>query len=104
MSKYHNVAVHLDGRRFASKAEARRYQDLCLLLAAGSIRDLVCQPRYPLCVNGKLVSTYVADFSYYDVASSRIIIEDVKGVRTALYQLKKKLMGALYGVTISEIR
>lgn len=32
-NKYHAIAVHVDGRRFASKKEAARYLELRLLVA-----------------------------------------------------------------------
>ena len=36
-------------------------------------------------------TTYKADFTYYD-ADGKMIIEDVKGVRTDVYKLKRKMM------------
>ena len=47
-SKYGNQKVALDGHTFDSRAEARRYQELHLLLAAGEITDLVVHPRFAL--------------------------------------------------------
>ena len=48
--KYRAVPTVIDGIRFASKAEARRYGELRLLEQAGEIRDLVRQPRFALYV------------------------------------------------------
>jgi len=31
------------------------------------------------------------------------VVEDVKGVKTPVYRLKKKLVEALHGITIQEI-
>lgn len=102
--KYGAVAVTVDGHRFPSKAEARRYGELRLLEQAGAIRDLELQPRFPLVVNGARVAVYVADFRYAEVGSRRVIVEDVKGVRTPLYRLKKRLVKVLYGVDVQEVR
>lgn len=99
-AKYKAVPTHVDGIRFASKAEAQRYSELKLLQKAGLIAGLTLQPRYDLIVNGVKVCTYVADFRYVNPG---VIVEDVKGIRTPVYQLKKKLMKALYGIEIREV-
>lgn len=98
-----------DGIRFASKAEAKRYANLKLLEKAGEVRQLEVQPAFPLDVinpaNGEVISVgvYKADFRYLDRAG-RTVIEDVKGMRTVVYKLKRKLVEALYGVQIVEVR
>lgn len=96
-SKYRNQPTEIDGIRFASKKEARRYQDLMLLERAGEIANLVRQPRYPLTVNGLHVCTYVGDAEYAEVKSGRTVTEDTKGVLTPEFKLKAKLFHALYG-------
>lgn len=104
MSKYHNSHVVEDGITFDSKAEARRYQELKLLQAAGEIKHLECQPRYPLIVNGVRVGEYRGDFRYTVTATDRIVTEDVKGCRTQVYALKKRLVEALYGIKVVEVQ
>jgi hypothetical protein len=101
LSKYHARATTVDGIRFASAAEARRYSELILLQSAGEITDLELQPHYKCVVNGQNVATYIADFRY--IEHGKVIVEDVKGVRTPVYRLKKKLVEALYGIEIVEI-
>lgn len=103
-SKYHAIPTEVEGIRFASRMEARRYQELRLLEGAGEIRDLEVQPRYPLRVNGRLICTYVADFRYWDVREGRQIVEDAKGVRTSTYKIKAKLMAACHGITVREVQ
>ena len=47
---------------------------------------------------------YIADFCYYE--NGRFIVEDVKGYRTEVYKIKKKLFEYKYreeGLTITEI-
>ena len=100
--KYHNRLTEVDGITFHSRAEAARYQELRLLERAGEIADLILQPAYPLVVNGVRVGKYVGDFAYTE-RDGRRVLEDVKGVKTAVYQLKKRLMAALYGIVITEV-
>jgi hypothetical protein len=85
-----------------SKAEAKRCGELHLLQRAGEIRLLEREPAFPVTVNGIKVFTYKADFAYFTDAGRTI--EDVKGVKTPVYKLKKKLVEAYYqGVKIVEI-
>lgn len=102
MTKYHAIKTVVDGITFASKAEAARYQELKLLERTGAIAELITQPVFHLVVNGHKIGKYIADFQYYE--NGKIITEDVKGVKTPVYNLKKKLVKALYGVEILETR
>jgi hypothetical protein len=104
VSKYGAVRTDVDGITFASKAEARRYGELCILAQQGVISDLECQPRFPLSVNGVKIGTYVADFRYLDRERGVITTEDVKGVRTPVYRIKKQLVKALYGIEVQEVQ
>jgi hypothetical protein len=99
-SKYSAIRTEVDGILFASKREARRYVDLKVLEQGGLIKNLELQPKFPLVVNGKHIAFYQADFKY--VEDGETIIEDVKGVRTPTYRMKKKLMSALWGIEIRE--
>jgi hypothetical protein len=102
-NKYKAEKHRIDGYTFDSKKEAQRYADLRLLVEAGEIRDLRIHPRFPLEINPNCIVTYVADFSYLPKDGSRTVVEDVKGVKTPVYRLKKKLMKAIYGIDIQEI-
>lgn len=101
--KYGAVRTEVDGISFASKAEAKRYGELKLLQKAGKIKQLTLQPKYPLVVNGVKVCDYIADFEYLVLGKSWPVVEDVKGMRTTIYRLKKKLMQAIHGIEIREI-
>lgn len=92
--KYRNRKTEVDGITFASKAEARRYGELKLLEKAGEIENLILQPRYRLRVEGANVGTYVGDFFYLE--DGRPVVEDVKGVETAVFRLKAKMFRATY--------
>jgi hypothetical protein len=103
-TKFGNKITQLDGNRFASLKEARRYTELKLLMQAGEVRELTLQPRYPLVVNGVKVAVYVGDF-YVVWADGTAVLEDVKSpaTKTAVYRLKKQLMKACYGLEIREV-
>lgn len=101
-SKYGAVRVVIDGIPFDSTREGERYGELKRLRDAGIIADLELQPRFPLTVNGITIGHYVADFRYVDRERGVVVTEDVKGVRTPVYRLKKKLVEALYGIEITE--
>lgn len=100
-SKYRAVPTVVDGHRFASKKEARRYSELCLLERAGEISNLALQVKFSLDIDGVHICNYHADFTYDD-KEGNVIIEDCKGVRTPAYKLKKKLMLAIYRIKILE--
>ena len=100
MSKYNAVKTEVDGFVFDSKAEARRYSELKLLERVGEIEKLELQPKFPIVVNGKKIATYIADFKYISYGS--LVIEDVKGMKTPIYRLKKKLVEAIYSIEIKE--
>ena len=100
-SKYGAKAVVIDGIRFASQKEGKRYAELKLLAKAGEIRVLQIQPQFTFEVRGVKMFTYIADFSYF--RDRKLVIEDVKGVRTPLYKLKKKIIEHEYNTEITEI-
>lgn len=102
-SKYRAQPTVVAGVRFASKAEARRHAELRLLERAGIVSQLRLQVWFPLVVSGTKVASYVADFVYLDSAG-RQVVEDVKGFRTPTYRLKQKLMRAIHGIEIKEIK
>lgn len=95
MSKYRAIPTAVDGIIFASKKEAHRYGELKMLERAGIIEGLKLQPKFPIVIESKLVCTYIADFTYID-QMKRVVVEDVKGMKTPVYRLKKKLVEARY--------
>lgn len=107
--KFNAKPKTVDGIRFASQAEARRYGELKLLAKAGKIAHLSIQPTFPLYVwdcdtqRDVQIGKYIADFQYWD--GEQTVIEDVKSpaTRTAVYKLKKKIVEHRLGITITEI-
>jgi hypothetical protein len=99
--KYRNKKCSVDGHRFDSIAEARRYIDLRLLEKAGKIQALTLQPSFDLSCCSLHICRYVGDFQYLE--DGKRVVEDVKGVRTRDYRIKKKMVRAIYGIQIVEI-
>lgn len=99
-SKYCNKKVVVDGIRFDSQKEAKRYGILKMRERAREIEYLVLQPVYELKVGVMLICKYKADFAYTEKGS--IVVEDVKGMKTPAYKLKAKLFEAIYGFKILE--
>ena len=129
--KYNNVP---DNRtvngiviRFDSTMEARRYDELMILLLAGKIRNLQLQPEFTLIGAYKTAygedvkaTRYKADFRYERPVREQVrtedgtvewlerwetVVEDVKteGTRTAEYKLKRKLLLG-QGIVIREVQ
>ena len=110
MSKYNSRKTIIDGITFDSKKEAKRYVELKNKQDEGEITDLRLQvpfelvPSFTIEIDGKKRKRrnirYIADFAYYE--NGQKVVEDVKGRKTEIYKLKKKLFEYKYNVTIKE--
>ena len=112
MNKYNNKITVVDGVRFSSAKESKRYQELKTMEKAGQISGLVLQPKFVLqdafiwydessCKYVKERSiVYVADFKYVDNQDfGNYVVEDVKSsskFKTDVYKIKRKLFLRLY--------
>jgi hypothetical protein len=102
MSKYGNRKTVIDGYVFDSKLEADYYCQLKLLKRAGQITDFTLQPRFILqeayvhrFTKKKIKKIeYVADFFVCYPNHQEIV--DCKGIKTAVYLLKKKIFECKY--------
>jgi hypothetical protein len=108
MSKYGAKKTTIDGITFSSKAEANRYLQLIMLGKAKKITDLQLQVKYELApsvvIQGRKRPPirYVADFVY--MQDGKQVTEDVKGMETPVYRLKRHLMATVHGIEILETR
>lgn len=114
--------TEIDGIKFPSRMEARRYIQLKKLQEEGVVTNIECQPEFilqrsfrkccgavwgtselkngrcPICDN-KVEATraikYIADFrvTYSD---GRQELEDVKGMETEIFIIKRKLFDYIY--------
>ena len=107
--KYHNKKVEYDGYTFDSIREKNYYIKLKLLEKAGKIKELELQKEFELQPSFKLNNktsrkiTYRADFTYKTTEDDKLHIIDVKGFRTDVYRLKKKLFEYKYRIEIEEV-
>ena len=103
-SKYNARKTEIDGIKFDSAKEAARYAELKLLRDAGKIKDLQLQVPFVLQEGFKSIRSgrkiraikYIADFVYINVESNVKMVEDVKGMKTDVYNIKKKMFLKLY--------
>ena len=97
--KYRNVKTG----GYDSKKEAKRGAELKLLEKSGLITDLKEQVKYQVIPkqDGERAAHYIADFAYME--NGNLVVEDVKGFKTADYILKRKLMRYVHGIAIIEI-
>lgn len=124
--KYRNTPderIAADGTRirFASKAEAARFDELLARQKYGVIRNLKLQPEFTLqeaftTIEGEHIRAirYRADFSYDErreivrtVGVKEIVwehvVEDVKGKKTDVYNIKRKMMQEKLGIAVVEV-
>lgn len=102
-SKYRAIKTIVDGIKFDSKAESRRYLELKAMQQSGAIVNLELQKEFILIPKqqGERATKYKADFVYRDL--SGLVIEDVKGIKTPEYIIKRKLMLHIHGIRVKEI-
>jgi len=118
VSKMHNEIDYRGNIRFQSKKEARRYDELMIMLRAGEIKDLRLQHDCTLqeaytTPQGKRVRAirYKADFTYYRRTAPDtygyphwvLVVEDAKGRRLETYKMKAKMFQEKYGFPITEV-
>lgn len=124
-NKYSNKKCNCaSGHIHDSKKEAKRCNELTILERAGIIKGLQQQVKFVLIPTqrqktteyyskgerkgqpkeGRIIEkecSYYADFVYYE--NGRLIVEDTKGMRTADYKIKRKLMLYVHGIQIKEL-
>lgn len=96
--KFQAIRVEDDGIKFASKKEHKRYKELKLLQKNGDVVFFLMQTPFHLPGNVK----YISDFLIFWTDNS-VTIEDVKGMKTPLYIVKKKIVETIYPIQITEI-
>jgi hypothetical protein len=106
VNKFGAIKTEIDGMTMDSKREATTYQNLKMRAAAGEIQNLVADKeklRYPLQVGDVLIGYYEADFRWTDAHTKIVVVADAKGKKTAVYQIKRKLMKAIFDIDILEL-
>ena len=121
-NKYHARKCILDGIEFDSRKEAQRYSELLILSRMGKISSLRRQVKFILIPaqyesyerygkrgqelkpGKRLIEkecAYVADFVYEE--NGKTVVEDVKGMKTKDYIIKRKLMLFKFDIRIREV-
>jgi len=103
-SKYNNIKAEVDGKKFDSTKESKRYLVLKSMVERGEISELHEQVKFTFVHNGVKICSYVADFTYNK--DGKEVVEDVKSEMTKklpVYKMKKKMMFAFYGIEINEV-
>lgn len=106
--KYRNKKITYEEIKFDSIKEKDYYRELMTLKRLGLVKELELQKKFLLQPsykkNGKTIRAiyYIADFVYRD-EKDEVHIVDVKGFKTDVYKLKKKLFEYKYDYVIEEI-
>lgn len=107
--KFKNKKTEIDGFKFDSKAESRRYLELKNLAQTHKIEDLRLQVPFELIPSqyqdGKCIERsvkFVADFTYKE--NGILVVEDVKSPATITpaFVIKRKLMLHMHGIRVKE--
>lgn len=109
-SKYRNIRVQDEERKFDSKKEMAYAKELDLLMASGEVEYYERQVPFPIKINEKKITTYMLDFQVA-YANGNTEYVDVKGfdkrkkkfITTPVFKLKKKLVEAVYGIKIKMV-
>ena len=100
-TKYGNKTTEVGGHKFDSRKEARFFLQLQQDPAVKSIRTQVKYELIPK-QQGERACSYVADF-VVEYQDGRTVVYDVKGMKTDVYRIKRKLMLWVHGITIQEV-
>ena len=114
-NKYHSKRITIDGEKFDSMKEYKRWCELKLMQKTGMIKNLKRQVKYILIPvqrdeHGKCLErecAYFADFTY--TKDGKLVVEDVKGYRDpnsagyAKFVIKRKMMLYVHGIRIQEV-
>lgn len=98
-NKYRNVRTEVDGILFDSKKEAAYYENLKALKANGLLVPPYFLRQVPFHLPGGV--RYVCDFLVFRGNQDPQFV-DVKGMKTAMYLTKKKMVEAIYKIKILE--
>lgn len=108
-NKFGAKRFEVDGIQFDSKKEAKRYQELKVLLRAGHIADLRRQvPIYldgrdgPLLTRTGRPMKLTVDFAYTHLGTGLTVYEDAKGLPTRDYEVRRAVAAA-QGVEVVEV-
>ena len=105
-NKYGAKKIEVNGEKFDSKLEYSRWCELVVLEKAGVVLELKRQVPFILAPSVKFYDEkralppmkYIADFTY--IENGVLVVEDVKGVQTPDFRMKRRLMITVHGIQI----
>ncbi len=106
-NKFGAKPTFVDGIKFDSRREARRWQDLKLLERAGKIHDLQRQVVFELAPSVRIAGEkrarpalrYTADAVYWSIEGGRVV-EDSKGITDTSFRIRQHLMKSVHGIDV----
>lgn len=101
-SKFGNKVTEYKGVKYHSKKEAHYAMMLDALIKRGEVLSWQGQVSFPIVIGEAKICTYICDF-VVEYSDGRQEVVDVKGFKTDIYRLKKKLVEALFDVRIIEV-
>jgi len=107
-NKYGARKVVVDGLKFDSMREAKRWLALRQDERNGEISGLERQVKYVLAPSVKLAGEkkakaalrYFADFRYLDLMTGATVVEDAKGRQTEAFRIKRHLMKSVHNIDV----
>ncbi|UDM81158.1 DUF1064 domain-containing protein [Vagococcus fluvialis] len=101
-NKYGAVKTTVDNITFDSKAEAKYYQLLKLKRVANfkMQEEFILQDKFKIEGKSRAAIKYKPDFTFYDEKGNLIKVVDVKGKRTADFNIKAKLFMKKYEIPL----
>jgi hypothetical protein len=106
--KYGNKPTIVDGLKFDSAREAKRWQELKLLERARSITELERQITYELAPSVSIAGEarrrpalrFKLDFRYFDREGMQTVHEDCKGFADTAFRIRQHLMKSVHGIDV----
>lgn len=106
-NKYGAKKVTIDGITFDSKREGAYYTELRQRQILDEVTAVEMQKPYVLKgPDGSVITTYRADFCFFDVTAGRYRVVDVKGgkaTQTDVFRLKRKMMKSFLGIDVEVV-
>jgi hypothetical protein len=93
------VPIEVDGIKFPSKKQARRWRELQILQRAGEINQLIPEVSFPIGGGHRMR----VDALYRRVSTGETVWEDTKGHVTPEWKLKRDIAEKLYGIKITTV-
>ena len=106
--KYHNTPVTVAGQKFPSKAQAAHNQTLRLAAASGEILGFVSEVSVRLPGGNRMrldelvheLAPYTCSHCGGENLCPTLVFEDVKGVITEAWEVKRKALEAALGIKV----